>query len=324
MHARGGEAGRRVSVLRRDPRRAWLLMVAYFLLSLAVGPTLDVRIGTGNLSGAIGWVLAAFFAWRVTRGGRYSRILLILASGAGFIAAVIMMAIAFSPAELGVLAAAGGQIALLLSPAVYARTRPAAQGAGPVALWRRRRPARRVAALTAGAVLGLAGAAASAAVISDEVHGYDADNVRVLAGHPVRLMLSPGAYSAFGGCIDEWGCAPLSTRDLAIRGTLSGPARSIPYGGFDTTNSGFEQRTVDGQDFVRELAFTVPVREPVRIAVSGSPREPVRPVLIAPSQDRTAVIRGGMVAAAGCALLLLGSLAGLAWPLPSRARPPAA
>ncbi|MCW2935556.1 MAG: hypothetical protein JWM19_6518 [Actinomycetia bacterium] len=322
MPARGGEAGRCVSVLWRDPRRAWLLMVAYFLLSLAVGPAIDVRIGTGALSGAIGWVLSAFFTWRVTRGGRCSRMLLIFATGAGFIAAVIMMAITFSPAELGALAASGAQIALLLSPAVYARTRPAGQeGAGAVALWRRRKPARLVAALAAGAVLGLAGAAASAAVISDKVHGYDADSVRLLAGHPVPLTLSPGAYSAFGGCIDKWGCAQLSARDLSIRGTLSGPARTTPYGGFDTANSGFEQRTVDGQQFVRELAFTVPVREPVRIAFNGNPRQPV---LIAPSQDRTAVIRGGIVAAAGCALLLLGSLAGLAWPLPSRARPRAA
>ena len=292
-------------------------MVAYFLLSLAVGPAINVGIGTGALSGAIGWVLSAFFTWRVTRGGRCSRMLLIVATGAGLIAAIIMMAITFSPAELGDLAASGAQIALLLSPAVYARTRPTGQGAGAVALWRGRRPARLVAALAAGAVLGLAGAAASAAVISDKVHGYDADSVRLLAGHPVRLTLSPGAYSAFGGCIDEWGCAQLSARDLSIRGTLSGPARTTPYGGFDTANSGFEQRTVDAQQFVRELAFTVPVREPVRIAFNSNPRQPV---LIAPSQDKAAVIRGGIVAAAGCALLLLGSLTGLAWPLPSHAR----
>jgi len=46
--------------------------------------------------------------------------------------------------------------------------------------------------------------------------------------------------------------------------------------------SGFEERTDDGQLFVGELTFTVPV------------------------------LRGGIIAATGCALLLLGSLAGLA------------
>ena len=155
-------------------------------------------------------------------------------------------------------------------------------------------------------------------MISDKVHGYDADTVRVLAGHPVRLTLSPGGYSAFGGCADYWGCAQLSGRGLSVGGALSGPARIVPYGGFDASSSGFEQRTDEGQPFVRELAFTVPVREPVRIALNGNPGQPV---LIAPSQDRTDVIRSGIVAAAGFTLLLFGSLAGLAWPLPSRARP---
>jgi hypothetical protein len=244
--------------------------------------------------------------------------LLIIAAGTGVIAAVIMLAIRFSPAELRALAACGAQIALLLSPAVYERTRPAGQGAGAVALWRRRRPAPLVAALAAGAVLGLAGAAASAAVINGRIRGYDSDTVRVLTRHPVRVTLSPGSYSAFGGCADKWGCAQLSARDLSVWGALSGPVRVAPYGGFDASSSGFEQRTDDGQPFVRELAFTVPVREPVRIALNVNPGQPV---LIAPSQDKTDVIRGGIIAATGCALLLLGSLAGLAWPLASRDRP---
>lgn len=112
--------------------------------------------------------------------------------------------IRFSPAEL---AACGAQIALLLSPAVYDRTRPAGQGAGAAALWRRPAPL--------------------AAVISDKVHGYDANTVRVLAGHPVRLTLSPGGYSAFGGCADHWGCAQLSARpvDQGHRKWEAGSAR---------------------------------------------------------------------------------------------------
>jgi hypothetical protein len=308
-----------VSVLWRDPRRAGLLMGVWFLLSLVAGPVIFVRIGTGAASELAGWMLSAFFAWRVTRGGRISRMLLIVAAGTGVIAAVIVLTVRFSPAELGALAACGAQVALLLSPAVYTRTRPAGQGVGTVALWRRRRPARLVAALAAGAVLGLAGAAASAAVISGRIRGYDSDTVRVLAGQPVRVTLSPGSYSAFAGCVDRWGCAQLSAHELSVRGALSGPARFTPYGGFDAASSGFEQRTDDGQPFVRELAFTVPVREPVRIALNDS--YPRQPALVAPSQAKTGVIRGGIIAATGCALLLLGSLAGLAWPLASRDRP---
>ncbi len=140
-------------------------MGVYFLLSLATGPAISVRIGTGALSRLVDWALLAFFVWRVTRGGRISRLLLVVVAEAGLIAAVIVLAIRFSWGELGLLAACGAQVALLLSPAVYRRTRPADESHGSVALWRRRRPAPLVAALAAGAVLGLAGAAASAAVI---------------------------------------------------------------------------------------------------------------------------------------------------------------
>jgi hypothetical protein len=293
-------------------------MVTYLLLSLAAGPPISVHIGTGVLFGAIGWVLSAFFIWRVTRGGRWSRILLILVTGAAFIGAVIAMAITFSPEQLGTLAALGAQIVLLLSPAVYARTRSSGQDSGTVPLWRGRKPGRLVAALAACVVLGLAGATASAAVISDKVHDYDADSVRILGGHPVRATLLPGAYSAFGGCIGVLGCVQLSARDLSIRGALTGPARPASYGGFDASNIGFEQRTDKGQLFVREMAFTVPVREPVLIVLNGNPGQPV---LIAPSEERADVIRSGTVVAAGFSLLLLGSLAGLAWPIPPRCRP---
>jgi hypothetical protein len=292
--------------------RPGLLMGAYFLLSLVVGPVFFVRVGTDASSALLsGSVLSAFFAWRVTRGGRISRMLLIVAAGTGVIAAVIMLAVRFSWVELRTLAACGGQIALLLSPAVYERTRPAGRGTRTVALWRRRRPALLVAALAAGAVLGLAGVAASAAVISGRIRGYDSDTVRVLTGHPVRVTLSPGGYSAFGGCVDEWGCAQLSARDLPVSGALSGPLRLASYGGFDASSSAFEERTDDGQPFVRELAFTVPVQESVRIALNVKLRQSV---LVAPSEGKTGTIRGGIVAATGCALLLLGSLAGLAWP----------
>jgi len=78
------EARRRVIALWRDPRRAGWLMGAWFLVSLVVPPVLYVHAGTGGAppgpsAGAFGWVLSAFLAWRVARGGRISRMLLILA-----------------------------------------------------------------------------------------------------------------------------------------------------------------------------------------------------------------------------------------------------
>jgi hypothetical protein len=306
--AGAAEARRRVSVLWRDPRRAGLLMVAYFLLSLVTGPVISVRIGTGGLSWLAGWVVSGILAWRVTHGGRIARTLLIVDAGAGLIASVIFLAIRFSWAEAGLLAACAAQVALLLSPAAYERTRPARQGSASVALWRRRRPAPLVAALTAGAVLALAGAAASAAVISTRVRGYHSATVRVLAGSPARVTLGPGRYGVFGGCADEWGCDQLGPRDLTVRGVLSGDVGTVPY-------PRLEQRTDAGQLFNRDLTFTVPVREAVRIDLNASPRQPV---LIAPSQEESGLIHSEVAAATGCALLLLASLSALAWPLAPR------
>jgi hypothetical protein len=300
----------RVSLWWRDPQRAGLLMGGYLLLSLATGPAIVVRIGTGALSGLGGWALLAFFAWRVTRGGRISRMLLVVVAAAGLIAAVIALAIRFSWADLCLLAASGAQVALLLSPAVYQRTRPAGRRGRSVALWRRRRPAPLVAALAACAVLGLAGASASAAVISARVRGYHSDTVRVVAGHPVLVTLPAGRYGAFGGCADERGCAQLAPRDLSVEGAVSGPVGTVAY-------TRLEQRTDNGQSFNRDLTFAVPAREPVRIALNVNPHQPV---LIAPSPDESGLIRSEVTAATGCGLLLLGALAALAWPIAPRAR----
>jgi hypothetical protein len=304
------EARRRVSVLWRDPRRAGLLVGAYFLLSLATGPAFPVRIGTGPLSWLLGWAFSAFLAWRVTRGGRISRMLLIVVSGAGVIGALILLAISLSWAELGLLAASGAQVALLLSPAVYQRTGPAHAGRGSVARWRRGFAAPLVAVLAAGAVLGLAGAAASARVISSRVRGYDSATVRVRAGHPARVTLPPGSYGVFGGCADEYGCPQLSPRDVSVQGAVSGVADTVAY-------TRLEQRTDAGQPFNRDLTFTVPVREAVRIALNGSPRQPV---LVAPSQDEAGLIHNEVAVAIGCALLLLAALTALGWPLAPRPR----
>ena len=77
-------------MLWRDPRRAGVLMVAYFLLALPDEPVVYVTAGSqrpGLAAHESGALALAFFAWRVTRGGRISRMWLILGSGAGFLAA---------------------------------------------------------------------------------------------------------------------------------------------------------------------------------------------------------------------------------------------
>ena len=215
--------------------------------------------------GLAGWALLAFFAWRVTRGGRISRMLLVVVAGGrahrgGHRVGDPLLVGGSGPA--GSLRGAGGAAA---QPGRVPATRPAGQSYRAVALWRRRRPAPLVAALAACAVLGLAGASASAAVISARVRGYHSETVRVLAGHPVLVTLPAGRYGAFGGCADEWGCAQLAPRDLSVAGAVSGPVGTVAYTRLD-------DRTDAGQLFNRDLTFAVPAREAVRIALNVNPR----------------------------------------------------
>ena len=142
-------------MLWRNPRWAGLLMAAYVLLSLAVGPEVFVKPGTGPVGlGAhvFGALAAAFFAWRVTRAGRISRMLLILGAGIAFLAAAFAIASRFGPLVFGVLVAYAAQLALLFSPAVYQRTRP--PGWPGRVRWTRVRPP--AALLLFGALAGLA------------------------------------------------------------------------------------------------------------------------------------------------------------------------
>lgn len=128
-------------MLWRDPRRTGLLMGTYFLISLAAGPVVYLRVGSGppGLAGHVfGAVIAGFLAWRVTRGGRVSRTLLIIAAEIAFLVTASEIASRFGPAIFGMLAAYAAQVALLLSPAVYQRTR--APGWAAPAGWARLRP----------------------------------------------------------------------------------------------------------------------------------------------------------------------------------------
>jgi hypothetical protein len=77
--------------------------------------------------------LAAFLAWRVSRGGRLSRVILIIASMLSVAEAAVISSRSWSPVVLLLLAVFAGQIALLVSPAVHERTRqdPLAGWAAP-------------------------------------------------------------------------------------------------------------------------------------------------------------------------------------------------
>ena len=152
-------------MLWRDPRRAGLLMGAYVVLSLAAGPVVSTRVGSGppGLAGHVfGVVVAGFLAWRVTQGGRVSRTLLIIDAEIGFLVTASVIASRFGPAVFALLAVYAAQAALLLSPAVYQRTRPPGWAA-PVG-WARLRPPLAVILLgiLAGLVVTLLGLASMA------------------------------------------------------------------------------------------------------------------------------------------------------------------
>ena len=287
-------------------------MTAWFLLSLVTWSVVAVHASGGAhpriaiAAWVAGWAFSAFFAWRVTRGGRISRMLLILAALGGVIALVIVLAITFRLAELGLLAATAAQLALLLSPAVYQRTRPGSQPGRWVTLSRRRAPAPLVAGLAAGVAIGLAGTAVCAAVLfGTGVSVNDGVVVRIQPGQHLTAALSPGPYGAFGGCGGVWGCAASDRGSLSVRGTLSAGAGLVADGPHDY------QWTFAGQR-LDSVTFTVPVPESMRFALSS---DTALPVVITQTQHNTDTIRGWFVAAAAFGLLLLGSLAGLAWPV---------
>jgi hypothetical protein len=307
--------------LWRDPRRAGWLMSAYFLLSLVTGPVIYLRVGPAPLvpgPGAFGWVFSAFFAWRVTRGGRVSRVLLIVGAVLSCLAAVSMVAFRFTPAALGVLAAGGVQVAVLLSPAVYQRTRPGGRAArtgepaGPQPQRQRRRSPRwLVTALVVAAAAGLTGAAVAEAAITGRVASYNSRTVHLRPGQPSRVTLTQGRYFAFVGCSDYVGCPPLDPRQLTVRAPGHIGVANVSFSGSP------DMRSEAGQQFQPTLVFTVPAREQVLISLSASPGQPV---FVAPSEQESRYLIHWVEVAVASAVLLLAALAALDWALPWRAR----
>jgi hypothetical protein len=69
------------------------------------------------------FLIAAFLAWRVSRGGRVSRMILIIGSGASCAGAALAVARQWDLSVMALVIIGAAQVALLASPPVYGRTR---------------------------------------------------------------------------------------------------------------------------------------------------------------------------------------------------------
>jgi hypothetical protein len=116
--------------------RTWRSTVAQLLalyLILDVIAVMCAAVAHVGLHQSASWLpVAAFLTWRVSRGGRAARVILIIVSGLWLVAATHIKSSLWSPAVLVLLAIYAAQIAVLVSPAVYQRTRPNKQPDPPV------------------------------------------------------------------------------------------------------------------------------------------------------------------------------------------------
>jgi hypothetical protein len=105
--------------------RPGLLMAAFLALAVAARLLAGSAHLTLRQAGVdSSFLLQLFWCWRVLRGGRISRVLLILSVGSSYAVAVTHLAWWWDPQAIGLLAVSAAQLALLLSPAAYLRTRP--------------------------------------------------------------------------------------------------------------------------------------------------------------------------------------------------------
>jgi len=123
---------RSIAAGRRYLTQSWqvrpdVLLIAYVLLSavtfalgLFTGPRHAPPTGSQLFESL---ATDAFFTWRVWRGGRISRMLLIIGSGLSYAIVAFSIARHFSPVSLSLLVILAVQIAMLVSPAIYRHTR---------------------------------------------------------------------------------------------------------------------------------------------------------------------------------------------------------
>ena len=105
--------------------KAGILLLACFLLGVVAQGCIAIAHPAPRPAQQAAWLpFAAFLTWRVSRGGRVSRIILILVMIGFFVAAIRVGPSGWNLSVLGLLAIYAAQLGLLLSPAVYQRTRP--------------------------------------------------------------------------------------------------------------------------------------------------------------------------------------------------------
>ena len=99
-------------------------MLQVFLLLDVVGCILGHSWRPVTLRGdAVSLLIDVFLVWRVSRGGRISRMILIIMSGLSYVLVVLAVARSWDPLIAALTIISAAQIALLVSPAVYGRTR---------------------------------------------------------------------------------------------------------------------------------------------------------------------------------------------------------
>jgi hypothetical protein len=106
----------------RRPGANEVLLV--YLLLAAIGLTCGwLSRGFGTQYPLTSLLVAAFLTWRVSRGGRVSRMILIMGSVAFCAAAVLAVATMWDLTVMVMVISGVAQVALLVSPPVYGRTR---------------------------------------------------------------------------------------------------------------------------------------------------------------------------------------------------------
>jgi hypothetical protein len=116
--------GREIATERwRRPGAGELLLVFLALEVVASCMALLQGSATGLGRQLESLLITAFLIWRVSRGGRISRMLLILWTALSYAVLVLAVARYWNPAIVIFVLMAAAQIALLVSPPVFARTR---------------------------------------------------------------------------------------------------------------------------------------------------------------------------------------------------------
>jgi hypothetical protein len=106
----------------RRPGAGEILLV--YLLLAAIGFIWSWLSHAYSSLNPLPWILiAAFLTWRVSRGGRVSRMILVIGSGVSCAVAVLSVARLWDLSVVALVIIGAAQVALLVSPPVYERTR---------------------------------------------------------------------------------------------------------------------------------------------------------------------------------------------------------